>query len=58
MELTFKDKIVIVTGSGRGIGLTIAQTFAENGASVILSDYNQESLADAVALFKAKKFSF
>ena len=58
MELTFRDKIVIVTGSGRGIGLTIAQTFAENGASVILSDYNQESLADAVALFKAKNFPF
>ncbi|HPC35191.1 MAG TPA: 3-oxoacyl-[acyl-carrier-protein] reductase [Candidatus Marinimicrobia bacterium] len=58
MELTFQDKIVIVTGSGRGIGLTIAQTFAENGATVILSDYNQESLSDAVALFKEKDFKF
>jgi 3-oxoacyl-ACP reductase-like protein len=40
MELNFSDKIVIVTGAGRGIGLTIARTFAESGATVVLSDYN------------------
>jgi len=58
MELTFNEKIVIVTGAGRGIGLTIARTFAENGATVILSDYNQESLSDAVSLFREKQFKF
>lgn len=58
MELTFNEKIVIVTGAGRGIGLTIARTFAENGATVILSDYNQEALADAISLFREKQFKF
>jgi len=58
MKLTFNEKIVIVTGAGRGIGLTIARTFAENGATVILSDFNQEALSDAVSLFREKQFIF
>jgi 3-oxoacyl-[acyl-carrier protein] reductase len=58
MELTFNDKIVVVTGAGRGIGLTIARTFAENGATVVLSDYNQDSLAEAINLFNEKQFKF
>jgi len=58
MELNFNEKIVIVTGSGRGIGLTIASTFAENGATIILSDYNPESLTEAVNYFKTKDFKF
>jgi len=58
MELTFNDKIVVVTGAGRGIGLTIARTFAENGATVVLSDYNQESLTEAINLFNEKQFKF
>ncbi|MFA7710682.1 MAG: 3-oxoacyl-[acyl-carrier-protein] reductase [Candidatus Neomarinimicrobiota bacterium] len=58
MGLNFKDKVVVITGSGRGIGLTIAQTFAANGATVVLNDYNQESLAEAIAFFNENKFKF
>ncbi|MBA1394435.1 SDR family NAD(P)-dependent oxidoreductase, partial [Lactobacillus sp. XV13L] len=35
MEL--KDKVVLVTGSSRGIGLAIAQAFAKQGANIVLN---------------------
>ena len=45
--LDFNGQIVIVTGSGspKGIGRTIAQTFARQGATVVLTDINQEGVA-------------
>lgn len=35
MTEAFKDKIVVVTGSSRGIGLAAANAFAERGATVV-----------------------
>lgn len=43
-----KDKVVIVTGSGSGIGASTAKHFASFGAQVVVSDY---------ALEKAQKIS-
>lgn len=44
--LDFNGQVVIVTGAGspKGIGRTIAQTFARQGATVVLTDINQEGL--------------
>jgi 3-oxoacyl-[acyl-carrier protein] reductase len=39
----------VITGGARGIGLAIAQTFIEQGASVVLGDLDQEVLDKAVA---------
>jgi len=58
MELTFRERVVIITGSGRGIGRTIAERFAECGAAVTLTDYNEELLSDAAADFSAKSHRF
>jgi NAD(P)-dependent dehydrogenase (short-subunit alcohol dehydrogenase family) len=40
----FSDKVVVVTGSGTGIGQAIAKRFAENGASIILLGRRREPL--------------
>ena len=38
-ELRFDDKVVIVTGSGRGFGRAHAMTLAARGAKVVVADY-------------------
>ncbi|BCB88599.1 3-oxoacyl-ACP reductase FabG [Phytohabitans suffuscus] len=44
-----EGRAAIITGSGRGIGLSIASVFAENGASVVISDVNAEAAAESAA---------
>ena len=36
-HIDFSEKIVLVTGSTRGIGRVIAGTFAQQGATVIIN---------------------
>ena len=44
----FENKVVIITGSARGIGFAIAETFAENGATSIILDLFQDAVDEAV----------
>ena len=44
--LKFQNKVILVTGSGTGIGQTIAKLFAENGASIIILGRRKEPLED------------
>ena len=45
-DFKFANKVVVVTGSGTGIGQAIAKKFAENGASVILLGRRKEPLEE------------
>ncbi|MDP3791313.1 MAG: glucose 1-dehydrogenase [Candidatus Omnitrophota bacterium] len=46
--MRFKDKIVLITGSGRGIGRATAIAFAQEGASVVVNYVKEAKSADAV----------
>lgn len=45
--MTFQDKIVVVTGAGRGIGQEIARAFAAEGAKVALVSRSESSCGSA-----------
>ena len=42
----FDGRTVLVTGAGRGLGCTIAEEFAKEGANLVLVDVNEEGLRD------------
>ena len=49
VPMLLKEKIALITGSGRGIGLAIAELFAREGASIFLTSRTETELASAAA---------
>ena len=53
MNLSFQNKVALVTGAGSGMGLVTARAFAEAGAAVALADVNEKAVRSAAELVAA-----
>jgi NAD(P)-dependent dehydrogenase (short-subunit alcohol dehydrogenase family) len=47
VNLSFENKVALVTGAASGLGLATAKVFAEAGASVALADWNEKAVRSA-----------
>jgi NAD(P)-dependent dehydrogenase (short-subunit alcohol dehydrogenase family) len=54
MNISFHNKVALVTGAGSGLGLATAKAFADSGASVVLADWNEESVRSAAKALTAE----
>jgi NAD(P)-dependent dehydrogenase (short-subunit alcohol dehydrogenase family) len=52
--MRLKNKIALVTGAAGSIGNTTAKRFAEEGATVILSDINEQGCKKALKEIEAQ----
>ena len=49
MNLLFENELCVVTGAANGIGKAIAQRFLEEGADLIIADYDDKTASEAFA---------
>jgi len=49
----FKDKVVVITGAGSGMGRAYAIEFAKLGAKIALNDYDKKALEETVSILSA-----
>ncbi len=47
-----KNKVAVITGAGSGIGRGIAQIFAQEGAQILVADYNEKGGKETVEMIK------
>jgi NAD(P)-dependent dehydrogenase (short-subunit alcohol dehydrogenase family) len=54
MNVSFENRVALVTGAASGLGLATAKAFAESGASVVLADWNEKSVRSAAEELTAR----
>jgi 3-oxoacyl-[acyl-carrier protein] reductase len=47
--MQLKDKVVLITGAGRGVGRLLAEAFAEQGACVALNDISPNNIEETAS---------
>lgn len=53
--MRLENKVAIITGGANGIGLAACERFAEEGAHVIMADFDEVAGKEQEALFKSKE---
>src|SRR6266853_4239791 len=56
MNISFENKVALVTGAASGLGLATARAFAESGASVVLADWNEKAVQSAAKEIAGKGY--
>lgn len=54
MNISFENKVALVTGAASGLGLATAKAFAESGARVVLADWNERAVRAAAEELAAR----